>query len=159
MKKLIPIIIAIALILIGTFTYSHFFKDNSKTAEVVTNTNSATQIKTVKSGSFIAIDSIHKASGDVTVEDLGDNYKISFQDNFNSTTGPDLYVYLSSSQNFKNLAVGGVDTSKTLNLGKLQSTNGKQEYLVSKKDFDAYSSAVIIWCKTFSVQFSRAELK
>ncbi len=115
--------------------------------------------KLVKYGSFIKIDALHHASGDVKIEKAGENYKIKLQSNFSSANGPDLYVYLSEKQNFKNIAIAGVDTSKTLNIGKLQNINGEQEYLISKNDFEKYNAAVIIWCKQFGVQFSRADLK
>jgi len=112
-----------------------------------------------KSGTFIKIDPLHYASGDVRVEKSGENFKLVFGDNFSSAPGPDLYIYLSQPQNYKNIALGGVDTSKTLNVGKLKNQTGPQEYLVSKKDFDLYGDSVIIWCKSFNVQFSRANLK
>lgn len=112
-----------------------------------------------KSGSFIKIDPLHYASGQVKVEKAGENYKLVFQENFSSASGPDLYVYLSAKQSYRNIAVGGLNTGKTINVGVLKSGSGKQEYLVSKKDFEDYGDAVVIWCKQFGVQFSRAELK
>jgi hypothetical protein len=112
-----------------------------------------------KNGSFNKIDALHYASGNVSVESLGENYKIKFANNFSSANGPDLYVYLASPQKYRNIAIGGVDTSKTLNLGLLKNLKGEQEYLVSKKDFEQYGDAIVIWCKQFGVQFSRAELK
>ena len=115
--------------------------------------------KITKNGSFIKIDAAHNASGDVSVSGDEKYYYINFKDNFSSANGPDLYVYLSSKQEYKNIAIGGVDTSKTLNVGKLRSISGPQTYKVSKVEFEKYSDSVIIWCKNFGVQFSRAELK
>jgi hypothetical protein len=112
-----------------------------------------------KWGSFIKIDPVHYASGNVVVQELSNSYKITFENNFASANGPDLYVYLSAPQTFRNIAVGGVDTAKTLNLGLLKNISGKQEYLVSKKDFENHDAAIVIWCKQFRVQFSRADLK
>jgi hypothetical protein len=65
---------------------------------------------------------------------------------------------LSASQDFKNRAVAGLDTSKTINLGVLKNIKGEQEYFVSKKDFESHDAAVVIWCKEFGIQFSRADL-
>ncbi len=112
-----------------------------------------------KSGMFIKIDPLHYASGQVKVEKAGENYKLVFQNNFSAAPGPDLYVYLSAPQSYKNIAVGGLDTAKTVNIGVLKSGKGTQEYLVSKGDFEKYGDAVVIWCKQFGVQFSRAELR
>jgi hypothetical protein len=156
----------VALIIIGSLGYLFLMPDNSKIAEVVEVQNIEQKkpvkteiLETTKSGSFIAIDLIHKASGSVRVKKVGNNYEITFADNFISADGPDLYVYLSEPQNFKNIAIGGVDTSKTLNIGKLKNTKGGQTYTISAKDFERYNSSIIIWCKQFGVQFSRADLK
>ena len=161
----------------GYVAFNVFKKDESKVAEVVMqkedkmmddkmtddkmqkDTMEKTAAQKVSGGSFIKIDALHYAGGDVSVEKSGENYKISFAENFASANGPDLYVYLSAPQAFKNTALGGFDTAKTINLGLLKSQKGKQEYLVSAKDFEANNGAVIIWCKQFSVQFSRADLK
>lgn len=115
--------------------------------------------KVTKTGSFNKIDPVHYANGDVQVTSDDSYYYLKFQDNFSSANGPDLFVYLSSEQEYKNIAIGGVDTSKTLNIGKLSKLSGAQSYKVSKAEFEAYSDSVIIWCKEFGVQFSRAELK
>jgi hypothetical protein len=115
--------------------------------------------KILKTGSFNKIDPAHYASGEVTVTSGAGFYYINFQNNFSSANGPDLYVYLSEKQEYKNIAVGGVDTGKTLNIGKLKNISGAQSYKVSKVEFEKYSDSVIIWCKDFGVQFSRADLK
>ena len=162
MKKIIITTILIGILVLGAIFYFLVQKDQSKQAEILEKNGDSLSTGTstlVKSGEFIKIDPLHYASGKVTVEKIGDNYKLVFANNFSSEPGPDLYVYLSSPQNYKNIALGGVDTSKTLNIGKLKSTNSSQEYLISKKDFELYSDSVIIWCKSFKVQFSRADLK
>jgi Electron transfer DM13 len=111
------------------------------------------------SGNFIKIDAVHYGSGDVEVTDRGEFYNIKFNDNFTSANGPDLYVYLSNQENVKNIAVGAIDTAKSINIGKLKSQSGAQEYNIAKKDFEAHDKSIIIWCKQFAVQFSRADLK
>lgn len=194
-KIIISIAISGTILVVGTYTFLHLTKDESKIAEVILETtqeypilktDTATvsdlkmeltksskieepkveikkiatpEVKIVKSGKFNKIDPLHYASGAATVEQIGENYKIKFASNFSSADGPDLYVYLSEPQNFKNIALGGVDTSKTLNLGLLKKLSGSQEYLVSKDDFEKYSGSIVIWCKQFGVQFSRADLK
>jgi hypothetical protein len=131
-------------------------KEKSETEKIE---NKNLESKVISFGNFIKIDALHYASGDVTVESIGENYKIKLAQNFSSAKGPDLFVYLSEPQNFKNIAIGGLNTAKTLNLGLLKNLKGEQEYLVSKADFEKYNGAVVIWCKQFGVQFSRADLK
>lgn len=113
----------------------------------------------IKSGNFTKIDPVHYAKGKVDVTFDGKDYNIAFEKDFSSADGPDLYIYLSEKQNYKNTAIGGVDTSKTLNIGKLKNISGTQSYKVSKAEFEKYSDSVIIWCKDFGVQFSRADLR
>ena len=146
MKKIIPIIILMGILVLSSILYFVFQKDQSKMAEIfqgdtmndknilekivenppqLQNTKTdevgtaSTSSVSVKTGTFIKIDPLHYASGNLRVEKSGENYKLVFADNFSSAPGPDLYVYLSSPQNYKNIALGGVDTSKTLNIGKL----------------------------------------
>lgn len=115
--------------------------------------------KILKTGSFNKIDPAHYAFGEVVVISDANFYYLNFQNNFSSANGPDLYVYLSLKQEYKNIAIGGVDTSKTLNIGKLKNISGAQSYKVSKAEFEKYSDSVIIWCKDFGIQFSRADLR
>jgi ABC-type antimicrobial peptide transport system permease subunit len=161
MKKIIYIILG--LVLLVAITISALYNDKSKLSESVDDSNNIiSTIKNdtaIKGGDFIKIDAAHYASGKVSTSFDGANYNINFENNFSSANGPDLYVYLSEKQEYKNIAVGGVDTSKTLNIGKLKNISGVQNYKVSKEEFEKYSDSVIIWCKDFGIQFSRADLK
>ncbi len=162
MKKYIfTALVTVAVLAVSVLVFILSRVDKSAVAEVVAQEKISEIPKVVdntfsKKGSFINIDSLHGAEGEVTVEKVGENYKLKFSESFKSKQGPDLYVYISSVQKFGNLALGGVDTLKTLNLGKLKSLSGPQEYLISKKDFESHDYAIVIWCKSFSVQFSRA---
>jgi hypothetical protein len=182
------IILAVLFILLVASYFLFFVKDESRVAEVVqenfvveneemklnekeiSNNNTEANLakpnlpqepekEIVSSGNFNKIDALHYGSGQVLVEKFGENYKLKFQNNFSSADGPDLFVYLSQSQDFKNRAIGGLDTKKTLNIGVLKNLKGEQEYIVSKNDFEKYNGAVVIWCKQFGIQFSRADLK
>lgn len=163
MKKVITGFFIAGIVLIGgTTVFLTSQKDESKTAEVVEQVSEQSPItenKVVKKGAFNYLDPLHFGEGNVEVIDAGEFYKIKMGDNFKSADAPDPHVYLGSAQEFKDRAVAGVDTSKTINLGKLKAFSGEQEYLVSKKDFDSHDAAVIIWCKQFGVQISRADLK
>ncbi|MCU0352249.1 MAG: DM13 domain-containing protein [Cytophagales bacterium] len=70
-------------------------------------------------------------------------------ENFSSSSGPDLKVYLSK------------DTRATsfINLGELKALNGNFNYEVDKNQYDSDFKYVLIWCEDFSVLFGTAELK
>jgi hypothetical protein len=100
-------------------------------------------------GTFIGVgDGIHDAQGDAFTITLEDNSNILRLENFKSTNGPDLYVYLSTDDN----------ASEFINLGELKANNGNQNYdIPDDADLSKYNK-VLIWCKTFGVLFGSAEL-
>jgi hypothetical protein len=67
---------------------------------------------------------------------------------FKSTNGPDLYVYLSTDK----------QASDFVSLGRLKANIGNQNYdIPSGTDLSKYDT-VLVWCKQFSVLFGSAEL-
>ncbi len=93
-------------------------------------------------------DGIHDAQGDVYTIPLEDGSNVLRLENFQSTNGPDLFVYLSTDEN----------ASEFINLGALKANNGNQNYEIpDDTDLDKYNK-VLIWCKSFSVLFGSAEL-
>ncbi len=106
----------------------------------------------LKSGQFVPRPgSSYTVRGGVTMEkEDNNNLLLQFGDNFVSSSGPGLYVYLSTTN-----SVG----SNSLEVEKLKSTQGQQHYTIQGNiDLDAYSW-VIIHCKPFNVTFGYAELK
>ena len=75
-------------------------------------------------------------------------------ENFNVTSGPDLYVYLSDSTNPTH-SVGNL--GNYVDLGLLKATSGNQNYDVPARA-ENYRTA-IIWCKQFGVLFSFAVME
>jgi hypothetical protein len=70
-------------------------------------------------------------------------------ENFNSSNGPDLHVYISKEAQPVNY----------IDLGKLQSVNGNQQYpLTGNINFSEYKYA-LIHCQQFNHLFGSAELK
>ena len=68
-------------------------------------------------------------------------------DPFSSSNGPDLKIYLSTD----------TKASSFVNLGKMQSTTGKQSYSIpAGTDLENFKY-VLIWCQQFSVLFGKAE--
>ena len=111
----------------------------------------------VASGRFKDADAIHKGSGDALLYRLPDGRHLLRFENFRTTNGPDLVVYLAS-----HAAPAGADDvtgSDFVSLGKLKGNVGNQNYLIpANVDVSAYRSAVI-WCELFGVLFSPATLE
>ncbi|HEY5714520.1 MAG TPA: DM13 domain-containing protein [Candidatus Gracilibacteria bacterium] len=114
--------------------------------------------KVLGTGEFTKVDFLHKASGSVKAIDMGDEVVLEFSEDFVTTNGPDLFVYLSSEQEYGG-AVFGADTDKAVRLGVLSNKEGKQYYTVSKETWGKYNHSVFIWCRAFFVHFSHAILK
>ena len=102
------------------------------------------------SGMFIGVgDGIHDARGTAKVLELsGDGGQVLRLEDFFSTNGPGLHVYLS------------VDTeaSDYVDLGDLRANRGNQNYAIPDGTDLAVYDTVLIWCEPFSVLFGSAEL-
>ena len=100
-------------------------------------------------GTFVGVnDGIHNAEGLTRTIQLDDKSQILRLEDFKSTNGPDLYVYLSTDK----------EATDFVNLGRLKANIGNQNYDIPQgTDLEKYSN-VLIWCKSFSVLFGSAEL-
>ncbi|MEM8568629.1 MAG: DM13 domain-containing protein [Bacteroidota bacterium] len=91
----------------------------------------------------------YNTSGRVSVEINGVDLQVRIADDFRTSQGPGLYVYLS---NNRTMVSGGVE------LGKLSTTSGASSYTaptgINIDDFDY----VIIYCKPFGAGFGTALL-
>ena len=108
---------------------------------------SAAYAETDTSGTFVDGDWLHKTQGTAKVipTDSGSVLRL---ENFKTTNGPDLYVYLATDDK----------ASEFVNLGRLKGSSGNQNYEIpSEVDLSKYNK-VLIWCKAFSVLFGTAEL-
>ena len=101
------------------------------------------------SGSFVGVgDGIHDAQGVTYTIPLENGENVLRLEDFKSTNGPDLYVYLSTDKH----------ASDFVNLGELKANSGNQNYEIPNDvDLDKYNT-VLIWCKAFGVLFGSAEL-
>ena len=113
------------------------------------NENNEEMVKMSYEGEFIGVgDGIHDARGDAFTIPIEDGSNVLRLENFRSTNGPDLYVYLSTDDN----------ASDFVNLGELKANNGNQNYKIpNDTDLDKYNK-VLVWCKAFGVLFGSAEL-
>ncbi|MBT8243024.1 MAG: DM13 domain-containing protein, partial [Nitrosopumilus sp.] len=100
-------------------------------------------------GTFVGVgDGIHDAQGEAYTIPLENESNILRLENFKSTNGPDLYVYLSTDDK----------ATEFINLGQLKANKGNQNYNIPDNvDLNKYNN-VLIWCKAFSVLFGSAEL-
>ncbi|ABX12304.1 DM13 domain-containing protein [Nitrosopumilus maritimus] len=157
-KYLIPII-AIAIVgSVSAFAISPYFTESSidealPTGAVVQPMMEETMMEKMTpvsySGTFIGVgDGIHDAQGDAYTIPLEDGSDVLRLENFQSTNGPDLYVYLATDD----------DASEFINLGELKANKGNQNYEIpDDADLTKYNK-VLIWCQAFSVLFGSAEL-
>ena len=100
-------------------------------------------------GQFVGVgDGIHDAQGVAKVLPLDDGSQILRLEEFRSTNGPDLYVYLATDK----------EASDFVNLGELKANRGNQNYEIpGGVDLEKHNQ-VLVWCKAFSVLFGSAEL-
>ena len=113
-------------------------------------TNSSDFSDVSYAGEFVGVDDgIHDAYGDVYTIPLDDGSDILRLENFRSTNGPELHVYLATDKR----------ATDYIDLGKLKANMGNQNYPIPPGvDIDKYNMA-LIWCEPFSVLFGSAELE
>ena len=101
-------------------------------------------------GSFIgAGDGFHNAEGLARVIPLGDGSTSLRLENFKSTNGPNVHLYLATDKGASNF----------IDLGRLKANNGNQNYNIPHGTDLAKYNMVLIWCRDFSVLFGSAQLK
>ena len=101
------------------------------------------------SSSFNRADFIHNAEGTAKVITHDDwSQVLQFGDDFKSTPGPDVYVYLATDDK----------ASDFVSLGVIQANDGSQQYVIPPgTDLNKYDK-VLIWCQAFGVLFGTADL-
>lgn len=138
-------VVAVGIILF--FSACNKSKDNTAAIAPVNVTFNPATATLLKQGSFSGNMS-YTVSGSVKLyEQQGKKY-IYFE-NFSSSNGPDLKVYVATSNT----------ASQFVTLGALKSTSGTQAYLVNNPpDFNLYNK-VLIWCQQFSVLFGTSTIQ
>jgi hypothetical protein len=111
--------------------------------------NTAEENKNLLVGDFMGVnDGIHNAEGYAKILTLSDGSQILRLEDFRSTNGPDVHLYLSTDKQASNF----------IDLGRLKANNGDQNYQIPiDTDFNKYKY-VLIWCQPFSVLFGSAQL-
>jgi Electron transfer DM13 len=111
------------------------------------------EIVAIHTGMFV--DRSHETSGVAEVLNDGSAQRFLRFEDFETSNGPDLNVYLSAAP--ADAPAGDFDDDY-VDLGDLKGNIGSQNYEVPEGvDLDRYST-VVIWCVRFSVAFGAAEL-
>ena len=110
----------------------------------------------VASGSFVDADAVHKGTGTATLYALPDKRHVVRFEDFRTTNGPALVVYLAQHPAPKQAA--DVTDRGYLSLGKLKGNVGNQNYEIPADIDVADYNSVVIWCELFGVLFSPASL-
>lgn len=110
--------------------------------------------KEVSRGSFRSLE--HTTTGQATVTELPDGSRVLRFENFETSNGPDLRVYLSAGSNDANF--GAEYGEDFVDLGRLKGNIGNQNYEIPPgTDLSRYRNAVV-WCARFTVGFGVATL-
>ncbi len=111
----------------------------------------------IATGNFSDADAVHKGSGTALLYRLPDGQHLLRFEDFRTTNGPDLVVYLAA--HASPASADDVTDSGFISLGKLKGNVGNQNYVIpANVDVSVYESAVI-WCELFGVLFSPAPLE
>lgn len=152
-SKIFFIVAIIALVVVAWYLASPLILNKKVNEEFPIGANEEVTVEIQESmtdyqGSFIDADNFHKVSGSAKViSQDGVNY-LRLED-FESTNGPDLYVYVSKD----------LDAEEYISLGRLKGNVGNQNYELSEEiNFEEYDK-VLIWCKAFGVLFGSADLE
>src|SRR3989344_1919885 len=154
MKKVLVFVVVIIIIAVIYFTglYTYFVRTDVQEALPSPSTETS-KMGVLRTGSFGEVDFIHKGSGEAKIVQV-DGKHILRLENFNVTSGPDLYVYLSKSET----PTGDIKSlGDYVDLGLLKGTSGNQNYDISQ-NVEGYKTAVI-WCKRYGVLFTFAVMK
>ncbi len=119
--------------------------EQAETEAVTAADDMPAEVTTLFSGNFTG-NSRYEISGDALVLNDGSEQRFLRFENFESSNGPDLKVYLRAADgNF-------------VSLGDLKGNIGDQNYEIpADVDLDVFAT-VEIWCERFSVGFGQAEL-
>lgn len=107
----------------------------------------------VSSGSFEPIE--HAGRGTASIIRTADGRNVLTLTDFQTDAGPDLVVMLVAGDPANDV---DVERAKTVRLGKLKGTSGDQQYVLPADVDPADFTHAYVWCRAFSVGFTRARL-
>ena len=107
-------------------------------------------------GMFVDADVIHKGEGKASLYALPDGSHVVRFEDFRTTNGPALVVYLA--RHASPTSAADVLDGGFVNLGKLKGNVGNQNYAIPADVEVSEYNSVVIWCQLFDVLFSPAAL-
>ncbi|MEM7292046.1 MAG: DM13 domain-containing protein [Pseudomonadota bacterium] len=135
----------------GIFVFPYLFPP----PEVNETVSGKTQDDIVATGTFIHADpsdSVHYGSGGVTVY----NDLIHLGENFNVGPGPKYHVFLVPDTDVTPSTK--VEETKYVDLGRLKSFSGSQNYAIPEGVNPKQFGSVVVWCEQFDVLITPATL-
>ncbi len=125
--------------------------DDTESAEVEPAPSGPVELGT---GSFQSRNR-YTVTGNATSYELEDGQRLLRLEDFESTNGPDLFVYLTAADAGDDDAAFDADF---VDLGMLTGNIGNQNYVIpTDVDLDRYDT-VVIWCRRFTSSFGVADL-
>lgn len=101
-----------------------------------------------RSGSFMGTNR-YTVGGDFNMIEEGGELILTFEENFQASAGPGLFIYLSNS---------ATTTTGALEVGSIKTNRGKQVYEISLDQAGLFTyDYVLVWCKPFGVLFGLGE--
>lgn len=156
MKKILVATIVIIAVAVGYWLVSPLWRTEYVSEDLpVSSGNAATSSAIsalpiiLKSGIFTGFDRLHNGSGTAKLIQIEGKTYVRFEDDFNVTNGPDLYVGLGRNGEYV----------KGSELARLKGNVGSQNYEVPAGTNPADIHEVWVWCEAFSVPFVRAALQ
>lgn len=116
--------------------------------------------ETLLQGAFIhpnPSDILHWGTGSVSLYRGPERHEILLEHDFEVGPGPDYYVYITTETDI--LSKEDFQQARTTELGKLKSFSGSQVYPVPFGIAGEEIRSVVIWCKTFRMLITSANLE
>ena len=161
-KRSAVVIVAVGILAVGLVLFEPWtlFTDTTVNEAAPTatapdeSTTDAAEPTELASGTFVSQE--HETSGTATIIELPDGSRTLRLEDFSTSNGPDLHVWMSEKQAGGNwFKYGG---GRKAQLGELKANQGSHNYAIpADVELDGLRS-VVIWCKRFHVAFGSAPL-
>lgn len=161
-KRSAVVIVAVGVLAVGLVLFEPWtlFTDSTVNEAVPTaaapdeTSTDAAEVTELASGTFVSQE--HETSGTATVIELPDGSRTLRLEDFSTSNGPDLHVWMSEKEAGGNwFKYGG---GRKAQLGELKANQGSHNYAIpADAELDGLRS-VVIWCKRFHVAFGSAPL-
>ena len=161
-KRSAVVIVAVGILAVGLVLFEPWAFWTNNTINEAAPTAAATDASSptpagpteLASGRFVGQE--HETSGTATIIELPDGSRTLRLEDFSTSNGPDLHVWISEKEAGGNwFKYGG---GRKAQLGELKANQGNHNYAIpADVELDGLRS-VVIWCKRFHVAFGSAPL-